>query len=61
MLASAEVYSAGVALTQRCLLPKGASLSSSQGVDLFAVGGSVWLLKLEAFAMKTMWQPVASG
>jgi hypothetical protein len=55
------VYSAGVALTQRCLLPKGASLSSSQGVDLFAVGGSVWLLKLEAFAMKTMWQPVASG
>eukprot|EP01052_Picozoa_sp_SAG31_P063976 SAG31_NODE_22867_length_516_cov_0.990408_1_plen_73_part_00 len=54
----AEVYSAGVVRTMRCLLPKGALSDDSQGVDLFANGGSATLLKLEAWELKTMWEPV---
>ena len=56
--AFAEVYSAGVALTQRCLLAKGAGSAPHDAVNLFAVGGSVQMLKLEAWTMMTMWQPM---
>ena len=53
-----EVYSAGVALTQRCMLPKGVTGGAESGLDVFAVGGSV-KASVKAWAMTTMWQPVA--
>jgi hypothetical protein len=53
-----EVYSAGVALTQRCLLPKGVTGSAALQVDLFATNGQAHLLQMQAWSMKTMWQPV---
>jgi len=53
-----EIYSGGAAFTQRCLLPKGVDGARAVGVDLWAVGGTAKMVRLEAWEMGNMWQPV---
>lgn len=58
-----EVFTGGAALKGRCLLPSGvfggiraAGRMSSFGVDLFAKGGEVELVRLDTSAMETAWK-----
>ena len=53
-----ETYSGGAALTSRCSLADWKDGAAAQGIDLWAVGGTVKLLKLEAWAMSSMWGAV---
>ena len=53
-----EVYSGGAAFTARCALPKW-DLNAT-GLDLWSKGGNTTLVKLEAFAMRTMWGKISN-
>ena len=58
-----ETYTAGAALTSRCFLPTygGKHHNSSEGVDLWAVGGTARLLSLQAWHMGSMWGNVTTA